>query len=332
LEVLLSATNTGVKSTIASRGGDFFRRVKSYWRARGPRAFVLAAFKTIAGPVVRYNRHFIWEALLDTPRLPSPWADDERLSILGPEQLDPALNEPLRRFLGGENVTSDLEGVRHGDRLMLVTIDGKYAYSGYIYFDTTAATRRHVKIYCETPGVPVIGTCASAPAKIWGGPAGVPAQGALRSKLEQLLPSGADLEKAARGFKTMGLFLHTAQLAHNLELPFDALKDRILAGRNLWQAVQDLNSNVDAVAEVRKIWEEASIHRRVLNEAFRYLQQLGYPRVINDVLAHNEASIKANVAVGMRLCRELRDCTILKHLVVQRVGEGGRWRWRLLFT
>jgi hypothetical protein len=331
VDVLLSAANTGVKPMAASRAGGFSRRVQSYWRAKGPRAFVLAVLKTITGWLCRYNRHFIWEALLDTPRPLSPWADEERLSILGPEQLDAELNEPLRRFLGGENAASDLEGVRHGDRLMLVTLDGKYVYSGYMYFDTTAETRRQVRIYGETPGVPVIGTCVSAPMKIWNGPAGVPAQGALRSKLEQLLPSGTDLENAASGFKTMGLFIHTAQLAHNLELPFDALKDRILAGRNLWQAVQDLNPNIDAVAEVRKTWEEASIHRRVLNEAFRYLQKLGYSRAINEVLAHNDASRKANVAVGMRLCRELRDWTILKHLVVQRVGEGGRWRWRLIW-
>jgi hypothetical protein len=329
LDVLLSATNTKAKST-AGGGGDFSQRVKSYWRTRGPRAFILSAVKATAGLLIRYNRHFIWEALLETKRLPSPWADDERFSILGPEQLDAALNEPLRRFLGGENAASDLEGVRHGDRLMLVTSDGKYVYSGYIYFETTAATRREVRIYGEAAGVPVIGTCASAPARIWSGPAGVPAQDALRSKLERLLPSGTDLEQAAHGFKTMGLFLHTVQLAHDLELPFSALKDRILAGRNLWQAVQDLNPNVDAAAEVRRIWEEASIHRRVLNEAFRYLQELGYSRAINDVLTHNEASIKANVAVGMSLCRELRDWTILKHLVVQRIGESGRWRWRLL--
>lgn len=330
MHVSLSAANTQVKPTVARRAGDFFRRIKSYWHARGPRALLFAVLRTITGRLVHSNHHFIWEVLLDTPRLPSLWADDEFLSILGPEQFDAAVNEPVRRFLGGENAASDLDGVRGGDRLMLVTIDNEYAYSGYIYFDTTAETRRQVKVYGESPGVPVIGTCVSAPARIWSGPAGIPTQSALRSRLEELLPSGIDLKDAASGFKTMGLFIHTAQLAHNVGVPFHALKSRILAGRNLWQAVQDLNPSVDAVDEVRKSWEEASVHRRVLNDAFRYLQAMGYSRAINDVLAHNDASTKANVAVGMRLCRELRDWTILKHVVLQRVGEGGRWRWRFL--
>jgi hypothetical protein len=304
--------------------------MNSYWRARGAQAFVLAVMKTIVGPLVRYRRHFIWEALLDAPRPPSPWSDEELLSIIGPEHLDAALKPRLRRFLGGESAARDLEGVRGGDRLILVTIDGNYVYSGYMYFDTTPETRRQMKIYGEAPGVPVLGNCVSLPFKIWHGPAGTPRQSALRSKLEQLLPSGTDLETAASGFKTMGLFIHTAQLAHNLGFSFDALKSRILAGRNLWQAVQDLKPHVDAAAEVRKAWDNASIHRRVLNEAFRYLWSLGYSRAINEVLAHNDASNKANEAVGMRVCRELRDWTIFKHFVLQKVGEGGRSRWRFI--
>ena len=331
MEALVGATKTGVGLTVVGRAGAFWRKVRSYWRNRGPRAFVLAVVRALAGRLFRYDRHFIWEALLSTPRPPSPWSDDEQLLILGPGELEATLDEPLRRFLGGENATNDLEGVGRGDRLMLVRVDGEYAYSGYIYFDTTLETRRQVKIYGEALGVPVIGTCVSAPSRIWNGPAGVPSQDALRFKLEQLLPLETDLESAASGFKTMGMFIHAAQLAHNLELPFDVLKGRILSGRNLWQAVQDLKPNTNAADEVRKIWEEASIHRRVLNDAFRYLQNLGYSRVINDVLAHNDGSTKANIAVGMKLCRELRDWTILRHLVVQRVGVSGRWRWRLIW-
>jgi hypothetical protein len=293
-------------------------------------ATVLAAVRTLTSPLVQYRRHLIWEVLLDAPRPPSPWAEDERLLIIGPESLEAEMNPQLWQFLGGESAADDLKGVREGDRLMLVTIENRYVYYGYIYFDTTRETRRQKRIFGEKDGTPVIGTCYSTPFKIWGGKTQQLEQNTeLSSRLQKLLPAGTDLQNAAKGFKSLGQFIYTLHVSQNLDIPFDALRAGVLSGQSLWQAIEALKPNVDAMAEVRKAWDEASIHRRVLNEAFRYLQQLGYSRVINEVMASNQASSKANVAVGMKICRELRDWTIVKRLVVQKVEEANRSDWRV---
>src|SRR5262249_36782938 len=158
----------------------------------------------------------------------------------------------------------------------------------YIYFDTTRETRRQKKIYCEPGDAPVIGSCSSTPVKVWRAPAHqLPSESGIARKLRQLLPADTNLADAAEGFKSLGQLVYTAQLAHKLGIPFVLLKTRVVAGENLWQAVQKLKPEVDAMAEVRQAWDEASIHRRVLNDVFCYLRQLGYRRAINEVLAHN---------------------------------------------
>ena len=303
--------------------------LQSYSARKGWRGTLLAIARNLIQPLVRHHHHFIWEADLDAPRSPSPWAPDEQFSIIGPETLSREMTPQLRRFLGGETADGDLAGVQAGDRLLLITIGSAYAYSGYIYFNTTAETLRQKKIYGEPGDAPVIGSCVSTPARIWSGPAKLPPGNGLAGRLCQLLPADADLAAAADGFKNLGQFVYTAFLAHNLQIPFAQLKARVVAGENLWNAVKALQPGVDAMAEVKQAWEEASLHRRVLNDVFFYLKQLGYRRAINDVVAHNLASHKANEAVGMKVCRELRDWTVLRHLVIQRIKEDGRYRWRV---
>jgi hypothetical protein len=304
--------------------------LQSYVARKGLGATLMAVVRTLAHPVVRYRHHFIWEALLNTPRSPSPWAEEERFSIIGPETLDREMSPRLQRFLDADGSADDLDGVRKGDRLLLVEIDSSCVYSGYIYFDTTRETRREKTIYCEPGDAPVIGTCVSSPVKIWSRPmTPLPADSELARKLRRLLPADTAMESAAAGFKSLGQFLHTAQLAHNLEIPFDQLKARIMSGDSLWTGVAALRPGVDAMGEVRRVWDEASLHRRVLNDVFRYLQQLGYQRAINEVLADNLSSLNANKAVGMKICRELRTWMILGRLAAQRISEAGRSRWRV---
>ncbi len=50
----------------------------------------------------------------------------------------------------------------------------------------------------------------------------------LRSKIEPLLPSGADPVEAAEGFKKLEEFLASANIAKNLELTFDKLKAEVV--------------------------------------------------------------------------------------------------------
>ena len=117
--------------------------------------------------------------------------------------------------------------------------DGAYVFYGYIYFDTTAETRRQKKIFGEPPGIPVIGTCFTA-----------------------------------------------------------------------------------------EIYRGKGVYRRVLNDVFRYLAELGYERATADVNTHNTASNKASAAAGMSVCRELSDWIVMKRLLVQRVKDtrGASWR------
>jgi len=305
--------------------------LQSYSARNGFKGTLLAIARSLVQPLGRYNHHFIWEVDLDAPRPSSPWAPDEQFSILGPEAVDGEMTPRLRRFLGGESAEGDLQGVREGDRLLLVEIGSGYAYSGYIYFNTTAETRRQKRIYLEPGDAPVIGSCISTPAKVWSGPGNrISESTELAAKVGRLLPAGTELSAAAEGFKNLGQFVYTAHLSYRLEIPFAELKARVVAGENLWTAVKALKPGIDAMAEVKQAWEEASIHRRVLNDVFVYLKGLGYRRAINDVVAHNAASHKANQAVGMRMRRELRDWTVLRHLLIQRIREDGRSRWRVL--
>jgi hypothetical protein len=316
-------------SKIRVRSSRLVSALHGYKEQKGLRSTALAVLRTLVQPLVRFNHHFIWEAEL-TERIPSVWSDEESFSIIGPEDLDAKLTPKLLKFLGGERAADDLNGVRQGDRLLLVTIAGDYVYSGYIYFNTTRETLRQKKIYNESDETPVIGTCISTPSKIWAGKAeSIRPATELASRLQKLLPTGMALEKAASGFKNLGQFVYTVYLSHNLEIPFDQLKAKVLGGSALWKAVQELRPGVDATTEVRRAWDEASIHRRVLNDVFRYLYSQGYRRAMNDVLAHNEASHKANAAVGMKIRRELQDWTILKRCMLQRARSAGRSSWRL---
>ena len=46
----------------------------------------------------------------------------------------------------------------------------------------------------------------------------------LASNLENLLPSGTNLQTAAQGFKNLGQFVAAVHVSHNLSIPFDCLK------------------------------------------------------------------------------------------------------------
>jgi hypothetical protein len=75
----------------------------------------------------------------------------------------------------------------------------------------------------------------------------------LRSKIEPLLPSGADPVEAAGGFKKLEEFVASANIAKNLELSFDKLKAEVVgpAEGKLDKALRTLKPDLseDAVRE-----------------------------------------------------------------------------------
>lgn len=79
----------------------------------------------------------------------------------------------------------------------------------------------------------------------------------LASKLQSLLPAGINLQAAARGFKNLGLFVAAVHVSHNLGIPFDELKAKIVGGASLGKAIHTLKPEANAPRESRKAKTEA---------------------------------------------------------------------------
>jgi len=81
----------------------------------------------------------------------------------------------------------------------------------------------------------------------------------LASKLQSLLPPGTDLQTAAQGFKNLGQFVAAVHVSHNLAIPFDQLKSKMLGppSESLGKAIHDLKPTANAKAEVKKAEHEA---------------------------------------------------------------------------
>jgi len=81
----------------------------------------------------------------------------------------------------------------------------------------------------------------------------------LSAKLDSLLPAGTTAQQACTGFKNLGDCVSAIHVAHNLDIPFEELKDR-LTGANrekLGQAIHDLKPEADVKAEVKKAHKQA---------------------------------------------------------------------------
>ena len=63
----------------------------------------------------------------------------------------------------------------------------------------------------------------------------------LASKLQSLLPAGTNLDGAASGFKNMGQFVAAVHVSHNLNIPFDQLKEKMVTDhKSLGGAIHEL--------------------------------------------------------------------------------------------
>lgn len=81
----------------------------------------------------------------------------------------------------------------------------------------------------------------------------------LASRLQGLLPEGANLQDAANGFKNLGQFVAAVHVSHNLGISFDQLKATMIGPppRSLGQAIHTLKPDADAKAEAKKAKKQA---------------------------------------------------------------------------
>lgn len=79
----------------------------------------------------------------------------------------------------------------------------------------------------------------------------------LSSKLQGLLPAGTNLQEASKGFEHLGQFVSAVHVSHNLGIPFDQLKAKLMAGKSLGQAIHELKPGVDARKEAIRANEHA---------------------------------------------------------------------------
>ncbi len=66
----------------------------------------------------------------------------------------------------------------------------------------------------------------------------------LGSRLQTLLPEGTNVSDAAAGFDNLGRFVSAVRVSNNLGVPFDALKQKMMSGSSLRQAVQKLKPDM----------------------------------------------------------------------------------------
>ena len=67
----------------------------------------------------------------------------------------------------------------------------------------------------------------------------------LASKLQSLLPAGTNPDAAANGFKNMGQFVAAVHVSHNLNIPFDQLKAKMITDhKSLGGAIRELKPDM----------------------------------------------------------------------------------------
>ncbi len=79
----------------------------------------------------------------------------------------------------------------------------------------------------------------------------------LSSNLQGLLPRGTNLQDAAKGFNHLGDFVAAVHVSHNLAIPFDQLKTKMMDGESLGQAIHELRPDSNAREEAIKANEQA---------------------------------------------------------------------------
>lgn len=81
----------------------------------------------------------------------------------------------------------------------------------------------------------------------------------LASKLAGLLPPGTNLDQAAQGFKNLGQFVAAVHVSHNLGIPFDQLKAKMIGPppESLGKAIHQLMPSANAKAAAKTAEHQA---------------------------------------------------------------------------
>lgn len=132
---------------------EIVRKLRRYWKAHG----TVATLRFLRSRVLRSKRYLVYQALLNESRSASQWARSEELDIIDRKNLERKLDPELLAFLGGPAAEEYLDGVRHGDRLFIVTNGNRYVHYGYVMFNS-----KTTRIFGEKNEVPLIGNCFTA--------------------------------------------------------------------------------------------------------------------------------------------------------------------------
>jgi len=76
------------------------------------------------------------------------------------------------------------------------------------------------------------------------------------TRLAAVLPNGMSSKEACEGFSSEDDCATALHTAHNLNLPFDQLKQRVTAGTQLEAAVRELKPDVDAKGAVERAQQQ----------------------------------------------------------------------------
>jgi RimJ/RimL family protein N-acetyltransferase len=139
------------------RMNTFYRqseRIWRHWRLHGAGS----TLSFLASRVFRRRRYVVFDACLEGPRPCTQWVEGEQLCRIGPNEVDTAMTPAIRAFLG-DDARENIEGVRQGDQLFVVTTNDEVQHCGYILFRT-----RQTKILGEGDNPPLIANCQTAPA------------------------------------------------------------------------------------------------------------------------------------------------------------------------
>ena len=80
----------------------------------------------------------------------------------------------------------------------------------------------------------------------------------LQTRLGSMLPAGTSLTDAASGFKNLGQFMAAVHVSHNLGIPFEDLKAKMVSGDSLGKAIKELKPDANSVAEAKKANKQAN--------------------------------------------------------------------------
>ena len=115
----------------------------------------------------------------------------------------------------------------------------------------------------------------------------------LSSRISALLPPGTSVTSAASGFRNEGQFISTAEVSHNLNLPFSDLKDRITAGQSLGEAIHAMKPDMSE-SEARASAQTASSQASDLREGKSASTRAGADAGANAKASRSGASVDVN--------------------------------------